>query len=204
MINLLPPEQANDIRYGRHNAVLRIWLISAAAAIVVLILILISGWFYIHRQAGTLQQAIDNTNAQLKAQNLTKVQADAKEITGDIKVINQVLGSEIHFSDLIQTIGQDMPSGAVLSSLKIGKIVGALDLTANAKDYQSAAQVAANLSDPKNGLFTKVDVISVTCSSQDTQNNSQSSIYPCTAILKALFSSEVKTKFLSVPKENHS
>jgi Tfp pilus assembly protein PilN len=199
MINLLPPERAADIRYGRQNTVLRVWLIGMAAAIAGLIIILLGGWFYINSQANTLQHGIDLTNQQLKAQDLTKVQADAKEITGDIKVINQVLGSEIKFSDLIQNIGQDMPQGTVLSSLKIGKVVGALDLTANAKDYQSAAQVAANLSDPKNGLFTKVDIISVACGGQDNQT-----AYPCTAILKALFSPEVKTKFLSVPKENHS
>lgn len=199
MINLLPPERAASIRYARQNTVLRVWLIGMAAAILVLILILLSGWFYIHSQSTGLNHDIDLTNQQLKTQNLAKVQSDAKEITGDIKVINQVLGSEIRFSDLIQNIGQDMPPGTVLSSLKIGKVVGALDLTANAKDYQSAAQVATNLSDPSNGLFTKVDIISVTCDSSATQTN-----YPCTAILKALFSGDVKTKFLSVPTENHS
>jgi hypothetical protein len=199
MINLLPPERAAAIRYGRQNTVLRIRLFGMAAAIAGLLIILLAGWLYLHNQANTLQHGIDLTNQQLKAQNLAKVQADAKEITGDIKVINQVLGSEIRFSDLIQNIGQDMPSGAVLSSLKIGKVVGALDLTANARDYQSAAQVATNLSDPKNGIFTKVDIISVNCGGQESQT-----AYPCTAILKALFSNEVKTKFLSVPKENHS
>lgn len=199
MINLLPPERAAAIRYARQNTTLRVWLIGMAVAILGLILILLSGWFYIHSQATSLQRGIDTTNQQLQAQNLAKVQTDAKEITGDIKVINQVLGSEIRFSDLIQNIGQDMPPGAVLSSLKIGKVVGALDLTANAKDYPSAAQIAANLSDPNNGLFTKVDIISVTCGGQDT-----ATAYPCITILKALFSKDITTKFLSVPKENHS
>jgi Tfp pilus assembly protein PilN len=199
MINLLPPEKAAAIRYARHNTTLRAWLIGMAVAITGLILILLSGWFYIHRQSTVLQHDIDLTNQQLKDQSLAKVQSDAKEITGDIKVINQVLGSEIRFSDLIQNIGQDMPPGTILSSLQIGKVIGALDLTANARDYQSAAQVAANLSDPSNGLFTKVDIISITCADQ-----SGSKDYPCTAILKALFSGDVKTKFLSVPKESHS
>lgn len=199
MINLLPPERAAAIRYARQNTRLRVWLIGMAVAILGLIFILLSGWFYIHSQATGLKNDIDLTNQQLKDQNLAKVQADAKEITGDIKVINQVLGSEVRFSDLIQNIGQDMPPGTILSSLQLGKVVGALDLTANAKDYQSAAQVAANLSDPANGLFTKVDIISIACGAQEG-----SKAYPCTVSLKALFSGDVKTKFLSVPKENHS
>lgn len=199
MINLLPPERAAAIRYARQNTALRVWLIGMAAAIAVLVLILLSGWFYIHSQTTSLKSDIGLTNQQLKDQNLAKVQADAKEITGDIKVINQVLGSEIRFSDLIQNIGQDMPPGTILSSLQLGKVIGALDLTANAKDYASAAQVAANLSDPSNGLFTKVDILSISCS-----NQSGTKTYPCTVTLKALFSGDVKTKFLSVPKESHS
>lgn len=199
MINLLPPDHAAAIRYGRQNTVLRKWLIGMALALVGLILIMLSGWFYIDSQASSLRRNIDATNQQLKAENLAKVQADAKEITGDIKVINQVLGSEIRFSDLIQAIGQDMPAGTILGSLSLSKVSGALDLTASAKDAASAAQVAANLSDPKNGLFSKVDVINVNCSTSATPT-----LYPCATTLKALFSTEAKTKFLSVPKENHS
>jgi Tfp pilus assembly protein PilN len=197
MINLLPPEHAALIRYGRQNTVLRKWLIGVAAALAGLALIMLSGWFYINRQEASLQKSIDATNQQLKSQNLAKVQSDAKEITGDIKVINQVLGSEIRFSDLIKSIGQDMPPGTVLGSLSLSKVSGALDLTASATNYTSAAQIAANLSDPKNGLFSKVDIISVTCSTGGQA-------YNCSTTLKALFSADAKTKFLSVPKENHS
>jgi len=199
MINLLPPDHAAAIRYGRQNTVLRKWLIGMVAGVVGLGLIMLSGWFYIHRQASSLQQNINVTNAQLSAQNLAKVQADAKEITGDIRVINQVLGSEIRFSDLIQAIGQDMPPGAILGSLSLSNVSGALDLTASAKDTASAAQVAANLSDPKNGLFSNVDVINVNCTTTVPPTT-----YPCTTLLKALFSPTVKTKFLSVPTENHT
>jgi len=105
-----------------------------------------------------------------------------------------VLSSEIRFSDIIQTIGQLMPQGTVLGSLSLNKVTGALDLSANARDYSSAAQVAANLSDEKNGLFSKVDVLNVNCSSNVPT-------YPCSASFKALFSNDAKTKFLSVPKE---
>jgi Tfp pilus assembly protein PilN len=195
MINLLPTTYANSIRYGRQNSLLRVWLLGMAAAIVGLLIIFVGGWLYIHQQAKTLQKNIDTTNQQLKAQNLAQVQKDAKEITGDIKVINQVLGTEIRFSDLIQAIGSDMPSGTVLGSLSLSKINGTIDLSASAKDYNSAAQIAVNLKDSKNNLFSKVDIVSVTCNSTVTQT------YRCGATLKALFSATARTKFLSVPKD---
>lgn len=194
MINLLPPEHAAMIHYGRQNTILRKWLLAAFAAISILIIILFSGWIYINQQAKGLQKSLALTNQQLKAQNLSKVQSDAKEITGDIRVINQVLSTEIRFSDIIQSIGKIMPQGTVLGSLSLSKINGSLDLSANAKSYDAAAQIAANLSDPANGLFSKVDVLNVNCSSvaQD---------YRCSTTIKALFSPAAKTKFLSVPKE---
>jgi hypothetical protein len=106
-----------------------------------------------------------------------------------------LLGTEIRFSDLIQAIGSDMPSGTVLGSLSLSKINGTIDLSASAKDYNSAAQIAVNLKDSKNNLFSKVDIVSVTCNSTVTQT------YRCGATLKALFSATARTKFLSVPKD---
>ncbi|MBX4197032.1 hypothetical protein KW801_00560 [Candidatus Saccharibacteria bacterium] len=195
MINLLPTTYAESIRYGRQNTILRNWLIGVAIAMVGLVIILAGGWLYINQQSKTLQKNIDITNQQLKAQNLAKVQKDAKEITGDIKVINQVLGTEIRFSDLIQAIGNDMPPGTVLGTLSLTQINGTLDLSASAKDYASAAQIAVNLSGSKNKLFSKVDIIAINCTTTLDQT-----VYKCGATFKALFSADAKNRFLSVPK----
>ena len=194
MINLLPPEHAASIRYGRQNRQILHWLAGMAVAIVVLILILGAGWFYINQESNSLKKEITATNQQLEAQNLKQVQADAKEITGDISVIDKVLRQEIHFSELIQTIGGYMPPGTVLGSLSLSdKVSGALDLNTNAKDYTSAAQIAINLSDPKDDLFSKVDVINISC------NSGAEKVYKCSATLRALFSKDAQNRFLSVP-----
>jgi hypothetical protein len=195
MINLLPASYADSIRYGRQNTRLRNWLAGVAVAIAGMVVILAGGWEYINQQQKTFQASINTTNQQLQAQNLAKVQKDAKEITGDIKVISQVLGTEVRFSDLIQAIGNDMPSGTVLSALSLSnKVTGALDLSANTKDSPSAAQVAVNLSQSQNDLFSKVDIVNINCA------NAVPQAYKCTASYRALFSKSAQTKFLSVPK----
>jgi Tfp pilus assembly protein PilN len=196
MINLLPEAYANNIRYGRHNTVLRNWLLGVMAAILGMALIVAGGWLYINQQSKTLQTNLDATNQELKAQNLDKVKQDAKEITGDIRVINKVLSTEIRFSDLIKTIGNDMPPGTVLGALSLTQADGTLDLTTKAKDYNSAAQIAVNLSDPKNKLFSKVDILTINCQSFADPN-----AYSCSATFKALFSPQTKNRFLSVPKD---
>jgi hypothetical protein len=194
MINLLPPSRADAIRYGRRNSVLRVWLFGAAVAIGGLVLIIISGWIYLNQESTNIQKNIDITNKQLQAENLGQVQKDAKEVTGDITVINKILSQEIRFSELIQAIGNIMPPDTILGTLSLSnKVSGGVDISAKAKYGNSVPQIVANLTDPQNKLFMKADVVSVSCDSSPTQ------IYPCTVILRALFSKDAQTKFLSFP-----
>ena len=194
MINLLPPELATGIRYGRRNASIRRWLVGALLATVGLVLIITAGWLYLDAQAKDLKKETTAKQQLLQSQNLSKVQKDAREITNDIKIISQVLGRELRFSNLVQEIGQVMPPGTVLSGLLLkNKIDGALDLSANTRDYASAAQISANLGDPKNELFSSVDIVSVNCLSG-------SNVYKCTASFRALFSKDAKNRFLNVAR----
>jgi Tfp pilus assembly protein PilN len=196
MINLLPPNYADKIKFGRQNTTLRLWIIGALVAIGGLIIIIAGGWLYLKNQTSNLQSELDKKNTQLQAQNIDKVKKDAAEISGDIRVINKVLSNEVRFSDLIQDVGKIMPPGAVLSSLSLSKVNGALDLSTNAKDYTSAAQIAVNLNDPANGLFSKVDIVSINCSAETT------SPYKCSGTYKALFNAAAQKKYLSVPQGN--
>ena len=193
MINLLPPERAARIRYGRSNGLLVHWLTSAGIAIVGLLLIIASGVVYINQQSGDLQNNIVTDNEQLTSGKISQVETNVKTISSDVKLINQVLGREIRFSDLMLQIGKVMPAGTVLSSLTLTNINGAMDITANTLDNPSAAQIAINLSDPVNNLFTHVDIVSISCA-----NDHPTSPYPCTATYRALFSESAASRFLNV------
>lgn len=194
MINLLPPEFAMQIRYGRRNTAIRRWLAAVWLAIAGLIIILTGGWLYINNQTSRLQTETAASKQQLAVKNLEKVKKDAKEITGDVKVINQILSREIDFSGLMQDIGKVMPPGSVLGGLTLTKVDGVIDLTADARDYTTAAQIAVNIKDPKNNLFSSVDIVNINCSSADTT-------YKCNGVYKALFSKDAKTRFLSVAQD---
>lgn len=193
MINLLPAPYGANLRSAHLNTVLRRWVAVALLATSGLILILAVGWIYINQQNQNLSHNINSLNQQLQVQGLVGIQAQAKAITTNIKIINQILSREIRFSDLVKQIGSVMPPGTVLSGLTLTKVDGALDLSAGARDSTSAAQIAVNLSDPKNKIFDKVDIVNINCSA--TSGNS----YPCTATFKVLFSKSTKNQFLNVP-----
>jgi len=195
VINLLPPAYRQTLRSHRLNTAAKKWLVVIWLSTLGLVLVMGGGWFYMNQQSKNLKQSIASTNQQLTDQNLDQVQQDAKTLTTNIKTINQVLGREIRFSDLIQDIGKVMPSGTVLDSLMLNQVSGALDLSASAKDYASAAQIAVNLSDPNNQIFNKVDIVSISCS-----NNA--SAYPCSGTFKALFNKTTQSRYLGVAKED--
>jgi Tfp pilus assembly protein PilN len=158
----------------------------------VLALIAAAGWLYIDQQIKGLNRSIAVTEQQLKNQKLEQVRKQADEISQNIRVINQVLEREIRFSSLIQEIGKVMPAGTVLNSLTLSeKVGGAVDLNASTKDSSAAAQIGINLTDPKNNLFAKVDIVSVNCATVEKT-------YPCTAVLRAVFDKKTPERFLNV------
>ncbi len=193
MINLLPPRLGLNIRYGRHNATLRRWLVAVGLANAGLLIIILFGGLYINRQSANLSRSLSFTQQQLKAQKLSEVQKSSQDITNNVKIINQVLSREIRFSDLIQEVGKVMPAGTILDGLTLNKVNGALDMSASTKDYVSATQIAVNLSDPKNNLFAKVDIININCATS-------AQAYPCSGSFKALFNKTTQSRFLNVPK----
>ncbi|OGL24728.1 hypothetical protein A3A68_02380 [Candidatus Saccharibacteria bacterium RIFCSPLOWO2_01_FULL_48_13] len=195
MINLLPPSYANSIRFGRRNATLRRWISGLGLAVIGLVMILGGGWLYLDNQVARLRNQVEVAESQLDKQNLVKVRKEIQEISTSVKVINKVLSSEVRFSELIPEIGKVLPPGTALTGLTLNSTVGGgLDLTASTVDHQSAAQFAANLRDPKNGLFEAVDIIKVKCTTGGDGP------YYCEAVYRTLFSKDTKNKFLNVPK----
>lgn len=191
MINLLPSEYRSKMHYGRLNARLQRWLVIGLLVIGIMVLVLIAGSFYINKQVNNLNKSVAATQDLLESKSLVNVRKQAEEISQNVQIINKVLGREIRFSALIQEVGKVMPPGTVLGSLSLSKVNGAVDITANTKSYASAAQIAINLSDPKNNIFAKVDVVSISCSSDNKA-------YPCTATYKALFGKNTQVRFLNL------
>lgn len=193
MINLLPPIYVDKIRYSRKNAALLKSLIWLGLANIGLVTILLAGAFYIDRQSSHIQTQIEASEKQLKAQNLDQVEKESQQITNNIRIINQVLSKEVLFSEVIQEVGKIIPSGSVLSSISLTQVSGSIDLVINSRDNNSAVQAAANLSDPKNNLFEKVDVVNVSCTGSNPG-------YPCSSTFKALFSPTAQDRFLKLAK----
>jgi Tfp pilus assembly protein PilN len=144
--------------------------------------------------ANNYNQQVTDTNKQLQKQNVGDIQKQVTEISNNLKLTTQVLSKEILFSQLLKQLGTVIPPNTSLTNLAISQTRGAIDITAQTANYNAATQLQVNLADPTNRIFSKADIVSITCASSSNQSK-----YPCTIILRALFATDNPFLFTETP-----
>lgn len=192
MINLLPPEVKSDYRYARLNVRLRRWVVTCLIAFIGLGVIATYGLVSLHRSTVHYNHQIAATQALFKQENFEGTQQQVRDISNSFKLMVKVLGQEVLFSELLKQIAASIPPNANLTSLNISQSQTAIDITANAADYNTATQVQANLADPNNKIFSKADLVSINCN-----GSSSNPRYPCTVNIRALFADNSPYLFIN-------
>lgn len=191
MINLLPPESKNQIRFARRNSVLIRWLIAIFAVMLLITAMNIFGQFYITQTTNRLKQTASVTDQRIKEGDLEQYKNSLSSLSTDMKTVVQILKKQLLFSKVFPKLGTTLPDGAVLSNITMNSTDTSLDLTILAKDQYTANQAFTNVKDSNNQLFSKTDLISIICS--DTNPS-----YPCTAQVKALLNIDLNKRFTDV------
>ncbi len=184
MINLLPPELKLDYQYARRNYRLVNWLAACGVAMAGIGVLALVGLTIFNGSIGTYKTQVDVAQAQLARENITGVKKQVTDISNNLKLMVQVLSKEILFSKLLSRLGSITPSDVVLTNLTIDQTQTGMDLIAQSGSYNSAAQLQANLTDPGNQIFSKADIVSITCATGTAITNPK---YPCTIDIQAQF-----------------
>ena len=192
MINLLPPEVKEEYRYGLRNTALVNWVSAFIVALLGLGVIATYGLLTMQNSTADYENKVAISQKSLKDQNLDGTEKQVKDITTNLKLVVQVLSKEVLFSKLLKQVATVIPANARLKGLNISQTTGAIDITAEAKDYQTATQVQVNLQDPHNQIFSKADIVSIQCAAA-----AQNSQYPCTVQIRALFSNNNPYLFIN-------
>lgn len=189
MINLLPNDRRQEISYARKN----FWLLRLCGIFLLVIMgvggLTAVGTLYINSSERSYRDQIAHTSDSLNNQQLDRVQKQAEEISGNIKLATDVLSRQVLFSKLIRQIGAAMPKNTSLSDLKITRGETGITLTASAADYEASTQVQVNLADPNNKIFSKADIVSINCDKAGSR-------YPCTVVVRALFGDNASYLFI--------
>jgi Tfp pilus assembly protein PilN len=194
MINLLPPDIKEGIFYGRRNTRLRNWITAAIIALVGIGLLVAGGLVYMQQAVKNQTSQVEQSKQDLQTQKVDETQKRVEEISSNTKLAVDVLSREVLFSKLIRQIGSALPANTALQSLQIDAVQGGIQLNALAADFNAGTQLQLNLQDPRNGVFEKADINSITCADPSDPNGaannqgSQPAQFPCEVSLQALFS----------------
>lgn len=193
MINLLPPDVKLGYRYARRNVTLRRWIIMCLVTLLGLGVLTTYGLLRIHQSIASYNNRIATTQRLFKQENFAGTQRQVQDISSSFKLVVKVLGQEVLFSELIKQIAAAIPANANLTGLDINQAQSGLDISAIATDYNTATQVQVNLADPANKIFSKADIVSITCNNTSNLNPR----YPCTVNIRALFASNNPFLFIN-------
>jgi hypothetical protein len=197
MINLLPPSLKDEYRYARRNAGLRRTVVLFAFGIVGLAVIAATGMWYLDQstKAYTVQAAI--SEARLREQKQDVIDKQVLDISNSLKLAVQVLSKEVLFSQLLTQLAVITPSNVTLNGLSISQLTGGLDIIAKTTNYDAATQLQVNIADPNNKIFSKADLVNITCVTASDSSSSQPSRYPCTATIRAQFATDNPFLFIN-------
>lgn len=199
MINLLPPGLKQDYRYARRNRQLVQWALFFILAIAGVLVITASGLVLMDDSIDSYKGRIASEQSQLASQDITGVSRQVASISNNLKLMVKVLSKEVLFSKLLKQLGSITPPNVILTNLSISQTESAIDITAQTGSYNAATQLQANLADPNNRIFSKADLVNITCTSPDKATNPK---YPCTASLRAAFTGDNPFLFINAtPKK---
>lgn len=185
MINLLPTDYKRTLLFARRNTSLRGWIITLVIVLVGTVVVVGIGYWYLKNETNKQVAALERSKQELQQQNIDGVRTQIDEISGNTRLVIEVLQREILFSKLIRSIGAALPPNTILTGITLDdKVEGGIDLTAAASDFTSASQIQVNLQDPDNKVFAKADIVSITCGGTEIDG------YPCNAQIRALFNEE--------------
>ncbi len=181
MMNLLPAETKEAIKFARWNYSLIQYCAVCLVVLAGLALIFVVGKQNSDSTIKYLEKTVSDSEA--RASELNAVQKEASDLSAKISTINQLFTKDRDYGAILQRIGSSLPPGASINGIELSqKTLGSpLAITINTASYEVSVQAIANLKDKTSGLFQSVDLESANC------NRSAVSGLPCSISIKATF-----------------
>lgn len=197
MINLMPPEIKKSYYYAEKNDKLIKLVLLLIIGLLGVGIIGTYGWVSLHRSINFQKQNVAYLQTNLQKNNLVATENQVTTISNDFSLVVKVLSQEVVFSKLLTQMAGALPSGVNLTNLTINNTTSGsgLDITAEALNYNLATQVQVNLADPANGIFSKVDIVNISCNSQTSSGTVAT--YPCIVNLRAEFAKNNQFLFIN-------
>ncbi|HVQ44041.1 MAG TPA: PilN domain-containing protein [Candidatus Saccharimonadia bacterium] len=138
MINLLPPDQKEQIRYAKLNRIAIVYVRTSVAVAVVLGVIFAGSLYLLHQQTTAVANDVAEKQATIAALNKTFT-PKAKDASDRLAAIKYVQVSQTRFSSVVADIAKVVPQGVSIDSMTLtGDDKTAVRITVTAASYAGA------------------------------------------------------------------
>lgn len=160
MINLVPPQVKECIRFGQLNIRAFRYLLLVLAVGVGLIVMLLFGLILASREESQFKDLVEQKQVAL-AQHDAQLK-DAKALAERIDLIAALINRETSFSKLLPSIGAVVPANTTISGLELDATDGnALAINGESTTQLGPSVFRENLAKSDN-LFSRADIVSIT------------------------------------------
>lgn len=162
MINLLPDGTKKQLRAARANVVIGYYLLILLCAAGFLALLLFGSMFLLDQTKQSAQALIQANDSQASAYSST--QEKLNELRSDLELSKTILDNEVLYSRLLPKIGQLMPEGTIIDSLRIqeSSYQQPVEITIYAKSTDAVTSLRDRFQ--SSSLFSGVTIESVSSS----------------------------------------
>lgn len=117
MINLLPPKDKEQIKYGKLNVVLRHYIIIAVVIIGSLLVLSLASYVYADIQMTRLQSSLKERQQQ-RAQ-FNSVEQKVQTLQSNLRLIEKLFNNKTEYSAVLQDIAASLPVGAYINKVSL-------------------------------------------------------------------------------------
>ena len=117
MINLLPPDQKEQMRYARLNRLAISYLKVLVLVVVVLAMVFAGAFYYLNRQVAGVTQDISEKEANIASYKV--FQKTAQEASDRLTSIKTIQASQTRFSALLADLAKVLPKTVSLDSITL-------------------------------------------------------------------------------------
>lgn len=159
MINLLPPNDKQQIRAGKANVLLLRYCIASFSLAIPLLALIVSVYIIMNNSKNTAQAIIQE--GETRNERLQRTQQEAQEFRQNLATAKAILDKEVKYSQIAVSIAQALPSGIYIQSLNLSpQTFGQpITLSANGAAYQDAVRLKTSLE--QSSAFSNVHLTSV-------------------------------------------
>ncbi len=158
MINLLPPESKQAIKFARINVILVQYVVVAIITTMVICSLLMFSRASLMSAKHDTEKLLESDHVRIA--ELESISADAKSLSETVTTINKLLDKEIRFSYLLKEIGAVMPPGSTVSGLILNQDQSQpVTFSVLLDSAETAGVLQENLVESK--LFQSADILNV-------------------------------------------